>query len=213
MKQRFKKLILAMMLAISLPSFAHDFEVDGVYYNILSSTDKTVEVTYRGRHYYSNKEYSGKVIIPSTVTNYGTTYSITSIREYAFSECSGLTSVTIGNSVTEIGDCAFSGCSGLTSATIPNSVTEIGHLTFRSCSGLTSVTIPNSVTKIGDSAFSGCSGLKSVTIPNSVSKIGEMAFFGCKNLNEVINLSKLSLSKGSKDHGYVAYYATIIINK
>ena len=32
---------------------AHDFEQDGIYYNILSETDKTVEVTYKGYSYYS----------------------------------------------------------------------------------------------------------------------------------------------------------------
>ena len=89
--------------------------------------------------------------------------SVTSIGDYAFYQCSGLTSVTIPNSVTSIGDWAFWGCSGLTSITIGNSVTEIGRSAFWGCSSLTSVTIPNSVTGIGSSAFYGCSGLTSVT--------------------------------------------------
>ena len=95
------------------------------------------------------------------------------IADGAFSDCSGLTSVTIPNSVTSIGNYAFNGCSGLTSVTIPNSVTSIGEFAFYFCSGLTSVTIPNSVTSIGNSAFGGCSGLTSVTIPNSVTSIGK----------------------------------------
>ncbi len=90
--------------------------------------------------------------------------SVTSIGDWAFASCSGLTSVTIPNSVTSIGGYAFSGCSGLTSVTIPNSVTSIGGYAFSGCSGLTSVTIPNSVTSIGGYAFSGCSGLTSVTV-------------------------------------------------
>ena len=65
------------------------------------------------------------------------------IPDYAFCDCSGLTSVTIPNSVTSIGDCVFSGCTGLTTMTIPNSVTTIGYSAFSVCSGLTSVTIPN----------------------------------------------------------------------
>ena len=55
--------------------------------------------------------------------------------------------VVIKNGVTSIGRFAFSGCTGLTSITIPNSVTSIGDYVFRGCSGLTSITIPNSVTR------------------------------------------------------------------
>ena len=65
--------------------------------------------------------------------------------------------------MTAIGDYAFFECSGLTSITIPNSVTSIGYSVFSGCSGLTSVTIPNSVTSIGQSAFYGCRGLKEIT--------------------------------------------------
>ena len=111
--------------------------------------------------------------------------SVTSIGSYAFSGCSGLTSVTIPNSVTSIGNYAFYRCSGLTSVTIPNSLTSIGESAFRDCSGLTSVTIPNSVTSIGDYAFRDCSGLTSVTIPNSVTSIGDYAFQYCSGLTSV----------------------------
>ena len=75
------------------------------------------------------------------------------IAEYAFNDCSVLTSVTIPNSVTSIGEWAFYKCSSLTSVTIPNSVTSIGSWAFAGCSSLTSVTIPNSVKEIGDYAF------------------------------------------------------------
>ena len=88
--------------------------------------------------------------------------SVTSIGNYAFKDCSGLTSITIPNSVTSIGEYAFYGCSGLTSITIPNSVTSIGNYAFKDCSGLTSITIPNSVEEIGEGAFRGCSGLKEI---------------------------------------------------
>ena len=101
---------------------------------------------------------------------------VTSIGNYAFRDCTGMTSVTIGNSVTSIGDYAFSGCTGLTSVTIPNSVTSIGEHAFVGCTGMTSVTIGNSVTSIGKYAFSGCTGMTSVTIPDSVTSIGTKAF-------------------------------------
>ena len=97
------------VLLFSITANAHDFEVDGIYYNKTSNT--TVSVTYRGfsSNSYSN-EYSGNVVIPSTVRYSGNEYSVTSIGSSAFYYCSGLTSVTIPNSVTSIGSSAFYYC-------------------------------------------------------------------------------------------------------
>ena len=112
--------------------------------------------------------------------------SVTSIGESAFSNCTGLTSITIPNSVTSIGGWAFLNCTGLTFVTIPNSVTSIGDHAYSGCIGLTSVTILNSVTNIGDEAFYGCSGLTSVIIPNSVKSIGKGVFSGCDGLTSIV---------------------------
>ena len=65
-------------------------------------------------------------------------------------------------SVTYIGRFAFSGCTGLTSVTIPDGVTSIGDSAFDRCTALTSVTIPDSVTSIEWYAFDGCTGLTDV---------------------------------------------------
>ena len=80
--------------------------------------------------------------------------------------------------MTSIGDFAFQNCTGLTSITIPNSVTSIENHAFRNCSSLTSVTIPDGVTSIGSTAFENCTSLTSVNIPNSVTNIGWDAFDG-----------------------------------
>ena len=80
-----------------------------------------------------NTSTTGSVTIPEKVYYAGKGYTVTSIGSNAFSNCSGLTSVTIPNSVTSIGDRAFSSCSGLTSVTIPNSVTSIGSNAFSNC--------------------------------------------------------------------------------
>ena len=89
---------------------------------------------------------------------------VTSIGNYAFYGCTGLTSVTIPDSVTSIGYCAFDGCTSLTSVTIPDSVTSIEYCAFYGCTGLTSVTIPDGVTSIGNYAFYGYTSLTSVTL-------------------------------------------------
>lgn len=86
----------------------------------------------------------------------------------------GCQNTVIPNSVTSIGVWAFSGCTGLTSIDIPNSVTSIGSSAFSGCSGLTSVTIGNSVTSISFAAFSGCSGLTSIDIPDASQKSNSM---------------------------------------
>ena len=111
--------------------------------------------------------------------------SVTSIEDYAFSGCTGLTNITIPSSVTEIGFVAFSGCTGLTDITIPSSVTEIGPYAFSGCTGLTRITISEGVTVIGGYAFEGCTGLTSITIPSSVTEIGESAFSGCTGLTSI----------------------------
>ena len=121
---------------LCLTASAHDFEVGGIYYNITSDSDFTVAVTFRGDNYYDySNEYSGDVTIPEKVIYDSKKYSVTSIGERAFYNCSGLTSVAIPNSVTSIGDYAFGYCSGLTSVTIPNSVTSIGNFAFYGCTG------------------------------------------------------------------------------
>ncbi|MBO7293955.1 MAG: leucine-rich repeat protein, partial [Bacteroidaceae bacterium] len=185
--KKFKSLVLIVIgLLCSLSVSAHDFGVDGIYYNITSSTDMTVEVTYRGYDCNSyNNEYSGAVNIPESVTYNGSIYSVTSIGEEAFRFCSGLTSVVIPNSVTSIGVGAFNCCYRLTSVVIPNSVTSIGSNAFYDCDGLTSVVIPNSVTSIESYAFYDCDGLTSVEIGNSVTSIGSNAFYDCDGLTSL----------------------------
>ena len=119
-----------------------------------------------------------KVVIPDTIDG----KSVTSIGEFAFFDCTSLTSITIPNGVTSIGDYAFRDCSSLTSITIPDSVTSIGESAFGWCTSLTSITIPNGVTSIGDYTFWNCTSLTSITIPNSVTWIGGSAFYGCSSL-------------------------------
>ena len=112
--------------------------------------------------------------------------NVTTIGERAFSLCERLTSVTIGNSVTTIGEGAFEECKNLTSVIIGDSVTTIGFGAFSYCTSLTSVTIPDSVTTIGFGAFYVCKSLSRITIGKNVQKIGMKAFQGCSNIDTII---------------------------
>ena len=165
----------------------------------------TTTVTCKGM---VNKGDAGAadLVIPESVSNNGTTYSVTSIGANAFRDCSGFTgSLTIGNSVTSIGERAFYGCRGFTgSLTIPNSVTSIGESAFYNCSGFTgSLTIPNSVTSIGASAFRGCKGFTgSLTIGNSVTSIENEAFYACRGFKGSLTIPNSVTSIGYSAFNY-----------
>ncbi len=137
---------------------------------------------------------------------------VTSIGSGAFSYCSSLTSITIPDSVTSIGDTAFFGCSSLTSITIPDGVTSIGYRAFYDCSNLTSITIPDGVTGIGDSAFDGCWSLTSITIPDSVTSIGDSAFDGCSSLTS-INIPDSVTSIGNNAFRYCNSLTSITVDE
>ena len=112
--------------------------------------------------------------------------------------------------VTSIGNFAFSGCSGLTGIEIPSSVTSIRDQAFSSCRGLTGIEIPSSVTKIGEAAFSGCSGLTSINV-----EAGNEVYDSRDNCNAIIKKATNTLIQGCKNTkipssvtsiGYYAFY-------
>ena len=109
--------------------------------------------------------------VGKTGANYVIPDSVNSIGDYAFFECSKLTSIEIPSGVTSIGGSAFLGCSSLTSITIPDSITSIGESAFRSCSSLTSITIPDGVTSIGHAAFAACESMNAVTFLGDAPKV------------------------------------------
>lgn len=122
---------------------------------------------------------------------------LTSIGDNAFTRCSGLMSITIGNGVTTIGGSVFNKCNSLTSITIPDSVTSIGSSAFYSCPNLKSITIPNSMTHIGASMFAYCTSLTNVTIPNSITTFGNAVFIGCSELKSITLKSTTPPTLGS----------------
>ena len=192
MKHKFLSLFIAIvaMTILYSPTFA-SVTINGIAYELNGATATVV----------SGGNYTGTIVIPASVTYASVpyappvTYTVTSIGDGAFYNCTGLTSVTVPNSVTSIGDRAFGYCSGLTSVTIPNSVTSIGDRAFYNCSGMTSVTIPNSVTSIGDDAFFYCTGLTSVTAP-AILFNDAFDIFVLENLEMPSQIKQLTINGG-----------------
>ncbi len=185
----FKLLALVACLTSALSASAYSFSsaYNGVtiYYNITSTTNKTVEVTNNGNWNDGDGVYSGNVTIPSSVYYNGTTYTVTAIGELAFHGAAGMTSITLPNTITSIGDYAFRGSE-------MDNYLEYPHIT--------TITIPNSVKSIGEDAFSYCWSLRTVVIGDGVTTIGEGAFYDCVSMNEI------TLGKSVTSIGAYAFY-------
>ena len=184
-------LILILTLLMSITAHAYDFKSGGIYYKITDSSWKAVEVTYSSTY----DIYSGKVVIPSSVSYNGDSYSVTAIGDSAFIQCISLTSVTIPSSVTSIGSDAFAYCSGLTSITIPEGVTSIGSSAFYGCRGLNTIIVKQGNPKydsrddcnaiIETDSNTLLWGCNTTTIPEGVTSIGRSAFRNCSGLTSV----------------------------
>lgn len=179
---------LVLILLSMLASAQNKVEIDGIYYNLLSGRKAAVTWNPDG--------YSGDIIIPESFRYNGYDFSVIRIEEFAFSQCEGLTSISIPNSVVSILDNAFSNCSGLTSVIIGSGVIKIVGNAFYGCSGLTSIKVDS-----GNSQFDSrdnCNaiietasntlivGCQNTTIPVTVSTIGDLAFGGCSSLTSII---------------------------
>ena len=166
MKKEIRYRCIAIVFAIThvLSVQAYDFQYNGLFYNIISETERTVALAPPP----DSKLYSDSFVIPESVTQNvtGITYKVIAIGDNAFCDCSGLRSVTIPESVTTIGNSAFSGCFGLTSVTIPKGVTTIGDYAFRKCAKLYEfICKPIDAPRIGGSSYDGISSWCKLYVP------------------------------------------------
>ena len=193
----------------------YDFMIDGIAYNILNTNE--AEVTKNSRYY--NSDYSGDVVIPSSVTYKGKSYSVTAIDAYAFANCGKLTSITIPTSVTRIEEHAFRSCTGLTSINIPNGVRWIEDGAFIYCGNVTSVTIPRSVLSIGEYAFylvdevTGNSSVRAVDLPYDLDLSDSGLGFTYNGINYLIkNNREVIVESGDYDSWRSEYEIPSIVS-
>ena len=148
-----------------------------------------------------------------TEASYTIPDGVTSIGNYAFSDCSSLTNIALPNSIISIGSYAFSHCNNLTSITIPDGVTSIANGAFGGCRKLIQINVDSS-----NSVYSSENGVlfnkgktelieypegkaeTSYTIPDSVTSIGNNAFAGCRNLTSI------TIPDGVTIIDYAAFY-------
>ena len=189
-----RKYILLFLLAFaSTFAYAYNFQVDGIYYNIVDKNNCIVEVTY------GDAKYSGSVTIPATVKKDGVTYTVASVGISAFSNCAGLTEVKIGDGVELIYNSAFSYCTSLESVTLGSNVKKMGNNAFSHCSSLSNINLNDQIVKFGDNAFEQCTSLTSVVIGSKVEEMGSGVFQLCTNLKTV------EIHEGASDIGSSAF--------
>ena len=183
-----------MVLATSASAQNYDFSAvcgsgQTLYYQISDSSNYEIAVTAPDLSsgypdwWTTHNKPTGDLIIPDSIEYEGNTYTVVSILERAFKDCTGLTSVVVPNSITFIGETAFYGNSALVSVILPSRLTVIESSTFTNCHSLVSIALPDSLTTIKDHAFQWCESLPSITFPNTLLSIAKMAFYECTGLS------------------------------
>ena len=157
-------------------------------YTGLTSLTLPSTITSMSQSFYGCADLATLTLTPGITTLGGSFYncpslttvnipgSIKEIGSSDFSNCTGLTTVTLNEGTEKVN---FSGCTDLTTINFPSSIKEIY---FKNCSSLETVTLQEGVTRIG--GFKGCTGLKQINIPSTVTYIG--GFNACNNLEKVI---------------------------
>lgn len=170
--------------------------IDNIHYRFHDYNKATV-INTNGENHPKSSNYSGDIVIPSSIEYDGQTKIVNEIYSYAFLGAKEMTSISLPETIENIGDWAFCDCAKLTAILIPESVKIIEIYTFMDCTSLTDIKIPNSVEKIESFAFWGCSSLSKIKLPDKVSEIDDYLFQGCKNLKSVIlgpNVTRIQLN-------------------
>ena len=203
--QRFYKLLTVVLLSLmGTTAQAYDFAVDGIYYSII---DGGVAATYGD--VAGMASYTGDVTIPATVTNGENTYQVIAIDQYAFYNCTELSSIVLPEGITSIGFSAFFRCSMIEGINIPAAVTTIGESAFSQTTSLKAINVAsdNANYSSADGVLFNkdltrliacpCGKSGDYTVPSTVRNIGAQAFYYCQELTGIILNDQLTHIEGS----------------
>lgn len=169
-KNNIYRVVCAIVLSLLSPlSYAYDFEIDGNYYTLISTSERTVA--------FAGTTLSGKLVIPEKIVISNKEFTVTSI-EGGWMKKTGenVKSIVVPKTVTILERSCFYG-GQFEEISLPSTLTEIGEMAFQNCSQLKEIEIPNNVTSIGHFAFHGCSSLTHIVLPKSERcSIGAAAF-------------------------------------
>lgn len=168
------------------------FDVDGIRYVPVSPSEKTcdaIDCVY--------DESAANTKIASTVSYKGVTMNVKDIKPYLAYNNKYIKALAIDIDG-ELPNYAFTNCSNMQSVTLGQNILAIGSYAFQNCSALEAIKIPSKLTVLNEYAFSGCSSLQSITIPKAVTNIYNYVFNGCTSINKVtIADSQSTLTLGS----------------
>ncbi|MCF0189114.1 MAG: leucine-rich repeat domain-containing protein [Bacteroidaceae bacterium] len=209
--KHFSRLILAALVTLlSTSAKAYDFELDGIYYNILSLEEKMVQVTV------GEKPYAGDIHIPSSIKFVGRKFLVTEVEDGAFCDLDELTSIELPSSIRRVSvfchNCpkltnvtfndgietlttSFYYCPSLRTISLPESLKGDLYNDFHFCHALQSIEIPRNIRSITNS-FRECTGMTSVIVPTLVATINN-SFRGCVNIHSIIPLSPIPVKVDS----------------
>ncbi|MCR5312596.1 MAG: leucine-rich repeat domain-containing protein [Bacteroidaceae bacterium] len=186
-----RNLFVALSMCMGLCAWGHDFEVNGVCYNVTSKTAKTVCVTYPFGMENSKTKYKGNVVIPDSVVYGKNKYAVTAVGDSAFFNCESLKSVTFCDDIRTIGKSAFESCKVLANVTLPEALTTISSHAFENCLNFTKIFIPANVRKIETLAFGYLSNVEKISVDEN-----NIYYNSKNNCNAIIETSSRSLVCG-----------------
>ena len=179
-----KGFVFVFAIMIGLSTYAYDFAIDGIFYNITSLKELTVEVTNNGDTQLY-RGYSGNIVVPSFVKYNDYEFKVTSIGDWAFYICPELISVQLPSSIKSIGTFGF-GHTGISEIIIPDSVETMGNDVLHGCKKLTKVVLGKSLKEVPRFLCWECDNLEEIKIPSNINTIRRAAFSGCKSLYRII---------------------------